>query len=47
MCDATDCGKTYGHDWHLFATERGKVKACDGDLGKWHPTTTEPEGGER
>lgn len=26
----TDCGKDFSHGPHLYTTERGKVKACDG-----------------
>ncbi len=26
----TECGADYEHDWHLFKTEKGKIKACDG-----------------
>lgn len=29
-----DCGETFSHDPHIFRTEKGKVKACDGDLVK-------------
>lgn len=29
-----DCGAEYDHDPHLYRTERGKVKACDGTTTK-------------
>lgn len=29
-----DCGATYDHDPHLYRTERGRVKACDGSVTK-------------
>lgn len=29
-----DCGATFDHDQHLYRTERGKVKACDGSTTK-------------
>ena len=28
----TECGVSYEHDWQLYRTERGKIKACDGKL---------------
>jgi hypothetical protein len=30
----TDCGLNYAHSWHLYKTERGKKKVCDGSLDK-------------
>lgn len=27
---AADCGAKFAHDAHLYRTERGKAKACDG-----------------
>jgi hypothetical protein len=31
---STDCGRDFKHTWHIYVTERGKVKVCDGDLEK-------------
>lgn len=29
-----DCGARYNHKMHIFETERGKIKACDGTINK-------------
>lgn len=31
---AADCGRTFDHAPHNYRTPRGKVKACDGAVGK-------------
>lgn len=30
----SDCGKNFDHAPHLYKTERGKIKACDGSITK-------------
>lgn len=32
-----DCGAAFGHDPHIWRTQRGKVKACDGAVNKRCP----------
>lgn len=30
----SDCGLNFEHDPHVYRTERGKIKACDGSTTK-------------
>lgn len=30
----SDCGRRYAHNPHLYETQRGKTKACDGSVTK-------------
>ena len=41
---AADCGATFAHAPHVYRTQRGKAKACDGSTDKRLTTTTSAEG---